>query len=106
MVRAKLSGHGGINARVVAHLDLDKAAPWSTDAFSAPRLSEIRDLARTLAVHRAIIAPGCGPEAEASETLNLVRTLKALGVRVSILPRTPAAVGSSAAFADPHRLTL
>jgi exopolysaccharide biosynthesis polyprenyl glycosylphosphotransferase len=106
MVRAKLSGHGGINARVVAHLDLDKAAPWSTDAFSAPRLSEIRDLARTLDVHRAVIAPGCGPEAEAAETLNLVRTLKAVGVRVSILPRMLEVVGSSVEFDDLHGVTL
>ena len=45
-IRSKLTGHGGVNAEVVAHLDLDKVAPWSTDAFSEPRLAEIRDLAR------------------------------------------------------------
>src|ERR1700693_4816219 len=60
MVGAKLTGHGGINAQVIAHLDMDQVAPWSTDAFSAPRLAEIRDLAQTLDVHRVIIAPGWG----------------------------------------------
>jgi exopolysaccharide biosynthesis polyprenyl glycosylphosphotransferase len=106
MISAKLTGHGGINAKIVAHLDLDQVAPWSTDAFSAPRLSEIRDLAQTLDVHRAIIAPGWGASADASETVNLVRTLKAVGVRVSVLPRMLEVVGSSVEFDDLHGVTL
>jgi exopolysaccharide biosynthesis polyprenyl glycosylphosphotransferase len=105
-IRAKLGSHGGIKAKVVAHLDLDKAAPWSTDAFSAPRLSEIRDLAQSLDVHRAIIAPGWAASADPSETLNLVRTLKAVGVRVSVLPRMLEVVGSSVEFDDLHGVTL
>ena len=56
-IRSKLSGQGGVKAEVVAHLDLDKVASWSTDSFSEARLAEIRDLAQTLDVHRAIIAP-------------------------------------------------
>jgi exopolysaccharide biosynthesis polyprenyl glycosylphosphotransferase len=106
IVGAKMSGHGGIKARIVASLDLDETAPWSTDAFSAPRLSEIRDLARSLDVHRAIIAPGWGADADASKTLNLVRTLKAVGVRVSVLPRMLEVVGSSVEFDDLHGVTL
>jgi exopolysaccharide biosynthesis polyprenyl glycosylphosphotransferase len=106
MVSGKLTGHGGINAKVVAHLDMDQVAPWSTDAFSAPRLAEIRDLAQTLDVHRAIIAPGWGADADAGETLNLVRTLKAVGVRVSVLPRMLEVVGSAVEFDDLHGVTL
>ncbi len=106
MVGAKLTGHGGINAQVIAHLDMGQVAPWSTDAFSAPRLAEIRDLARTLDVHRVIIAPGWGADADAGETLNLVRTLKAVGVRVSVLPRMLEVVGSSVEFDDLHGVTL
>ena len=102
-IRSKLGGHGGIKAQVVAHLDLDKAAPWSTDSFSAPRLAEIRDLAQTLDVHRAIIAPR---SADAGEMLNLVRTLKAVGVRVSVLPRLLEVVGSSVEFDDLHGVTV
>jgi exopolysaccharide biosynthesis polyprenyl glycosylphosphotransferase len=105
-VRAKLASHGGIKARIVAHLDLDKAAPWSTDTFSAPRLSEIRDLAQSLDVHRAIIAPGSAGGADSREALNLVRTLKAVGVRVSVLPRMLEVVGSSVEFDDLHGVTL
>ncbi len=100
---AKLSGHGGVKAKVVAHLDLDKVAPWSTDTFSEPRLSEIRDLAQSLDVHRAIIAPR---SADAGEMLNLVRTLKAVGVRVSLVPRLLEVVGSSVEFDDLHGVTV
>src|SRR5207245_5425648 len=98
-----LIGHGGVNAKVVAHLDLDKVEPWSTDSFSEPRLAEIRDLAQTLDVHRAIIAPR---SADAGEMLNLVRTLKAVGVRVSVLPRLLEVVGSSVEFDDLHGVTV
>jgi exopolysaccharide biosynthesis polyprenyl glycosylphosphotransferase len=106
MIHAKLNDHGGINARVVAHLDVDKVAPWSADTFSSPRLSEIRDLAQTLDVHRAIIAPGSEAAVDAEQTLNLVHTLKAVGVRVSVLPRMLEVVGSSVEFDDLHGVTL
>lgn len=102
-IRAKLTGHGGVKAQVVAHLDLDKVAPWSTEAFSEPRLLEIRELAQSLDVHRAIIAPR---SADAGEMLNLVRTLKAVGVRVSVLPRLLEVVGSSVEFDDLHGVTV
>jgi exopolysaccharide biosynthesis polyprenyl glycosylphosphotransferase len=106
VVGAKLNGHGGVKAKIVAHLDMDQVAPWSTDTFSAPRLKEIRDLAQTLDVHRAIIAPGWGAGADAGETLNLVRTLKAVDVRVSVLPRMLEVVGSAVEFDDLHGVTL
>jgi exopolysaccharide biosynthesis polyprenyl glycosylphosphotransferase len=102
-IGSKLAGHGGIRAEVVAHLDLDKASSWSTDSFSQVRLTEIRDLAQTLDVHRAIIAPR---SADAGEMLNLVRTLKAVGVRVSVLPRLLEVVGSSVEFDDLHGVTV
>jgi len=98
-VRAKLSGHGGVKATMVARVDLERAEPWSTDTFSTQRLAEIGDLARSLDVHRAIIAPR---SADAGEMLNLVRTLKAVGVRVSVLPRLLEVVGSSIEFDDLH----
>jgi exopolysaccharide biosynthesis polyprenyl glycosylphosphotransferase len=102
-IRTRLTGHGGVRADLVAHLDLDKVAPWSTDSFSEARLSEIRDLAQTLDVHRAIIAPR---SVDAGEMLNLVRTLKAVGVRVSLLPRLLEVVGSSVEFDDLHGVTV
>jgi len=102
-IRSKLSGHGGVKAEVVAHLDLDKVGAWSTDSFSEARLAEISDLTRTLDVHRAIIAPR---SVDGGEMLNLVRTLKAVGVRVSVLPRLLEVVGSSVEFDDLHGVTV
>ncbi len=100
---SKLTGHGGVRAEVVAHLDLDKVSSWSTDGVSHIRVAEIRDLAQTLDVHRAIIAPR---SVDAGEMLNLVRTLKAVGVRISVLPRLLEVVGSSVEFDDLHGVTL
>jgi exopolysaccharide biosynthesis polyprenyl glycosylphosphotransferase len=102
-IRSKLTGHGGVNAKVIAHLDFDETAPWTTDVFSPRRLSEIRDLARELDVHRAIVAPR---SVDAEEMLQLVRTLKAVGVRVSVLPRLLEVVGSSVEFDDLHGVTV
>ena len=102
-VRSKLTDHSGVRATLVAHLDLDKIAPWSTDARSSARLAEVRDLARRLDVHRAIVAPR---SADAGEVLDLVRTLKAVGVRVSVLPRLLEVVGSSVEFDDLHGVTV
>ncbi len=102
-IRSKLAGHGGVKAEVVGHLDLNDVGTWSVNAFSAQRLSEIRNLARTLNVHRAIVAP---TSADGGEMLDLVRTLKAVGVRVSVLPRLLEVVGSSVEFDDLHGVTL
>jgi len=101
-IRPKLV-HGGVKAEMVGHLDLDAFGSWSTDACSAGRLGEIRELASTLDVHRAIVAPG---SADAGEMLDLMRTLKAIGVRVSVLPRLLEVVGSSVEFDDLHGVTL
>ncbi len=105
MVCAKLTGHPGIKAEVVAHLDMDKAEQWSSEVFSAPRLAEIRDLAYSMDVHRVIVAPGW-IGAEQGQVLNLVRTLKAVGVRVTVLPRLLEVVGSSVEFDELHGVTL
>ena len=98
-IRSKLSDHGGIRATMVAHFDLDNVAPWSADDGMTSKLAEVRELAGSLDIHRAIVAPR---SADAGEVLDLVRTLKAIGVRVSILPRLLEVVGSSVVFDDLH----
>ncbi len=98
-IRSKLCGHSGVKAEMVAHLDLDDVGTWSAEGLSPQRLSEIRNLARQLDIHRAIVAPG---SVDGGEMLNLVRTLKAVGVRVSVLPRLLEVVGSSVEFDDLH----
>jgi exopolysaccharide biosynthesis polyprenyl glycosylphosphotransferase len=102
-IRSRMANHGGVRAEIVAHVDLDEIAPWSADEFSHDKLQEIRDLARALDVHRAIVAPSSG---EGVEMLDLVRTLKAVGIRVSVVPRLLQVVGSSVEFDDLHGVTL
>ncbi|HEY7829668.1 MAG TPA: sugar transferase [Solirubrobacteraceae bacterium] len=102
-IRGKFGGHGGVKAQMVAQIDLDKTGPWSANSVAAPRLSEISDLACKQDVHRAIIAPR---SADAGEMLDLVRTLKAIGVRVSVVPRLLEVVGSSVEFDDLHGITV
>jgi exopolysaccharide biosynthesis polyprenyl glycosylphosphotransferase len=102
-VRGKLTADRGVKAEMVFHLDPTMIGSWSTDACSAHRLSEVRELARKLDVHRAIVAPD---SADAGEMLDLMRTLKAVGVRVSVLPRLLEVVGSSVEFDDLHGVTL
>jgi exopolysaccharide biosynthesis polyprenyl glycosylphosphotransferase len=102
-IRSKLVGLSGVKAEVVARVDLDNVAPWTSDSFSEPRLDEVRKLAQALDVHRAVIAPR---SADAGEMLNLVRTLKAVGVSVSVLPRLLEVVGSSVVFDDLHGVTV
>jgi len=74
-----------------------KAEVVDTIPLSAPALApiDLAALVRRLDVHRLIIAP---PSTDASDTLELVRAAKALGVRVSLLPRLFEAVGSSVEF--------
>jgi exopolysaccharide biosynthesis polyprenyl glycosylphosphotransferase len=102
-IRAKLAGGGGVKAELVAAIDLASAAPWSSETFSELRLAEIRYLADSLDVQRVIIAP---PGGDSAELLNLVRTLKAVGVRVSVLPRLLEVVGSTVEFDDLHGVTV
>jgi exopolysaccharide biosynthesis polyprenyl glycosylphosphotransferase len=102
-IRSKLSDGSGTKATIVAHLELHQAAPWSSDAFSPGRLAEIRELAQTLDIHRAIVAPG---SADGGDMLDLVCALKAIGVRVSLLPRLLEVMGSSVEFDDLHGVTV
>jgi exopolysaccharide biosynthesis polyprenyl glycosylphosphotransferase len=102
-IRSKLSERCGTKATLVAHVDLHEVAPWSTSVFSPQRLGEIRELAHTLDIHRAIVAPG---STDGGEMLDLVCALKAVGVRVSVLPRLLEVVGSSVEFDDLHGVTV
>ena len=102
-IRAKFSDHHGVKAELVAHLDPSDVAKWSADAVSAPRLSEIRELGRSLDIQRAIIASDC---VEPSQMPDLICTLKAVGIKVSVLPRLLEVVGSSVEFDDLHGVTM
>jgi exopolysaccharide biosynthesis polyprenyl glycosylphosphotransferase len=102
-IRSKLTGHHGVKAELIAQVDPADALAWTTDALSAPRLSEIRELAQSLGAQRAVIAPD---SLEPDQLLDLICTLKAVGIKVSVLPRLLEVVGSSVEFDDLHGVTL
>jgi exopolysaccharide biosynthesis polyprenyl glycosylphosphotransferase len=71
-----------------------------------PELGPIGDLdyiLRTYAIDRVIIAPSAR---DSDETLDTIRLVKALGVKVSVLPRLFEVVGSSVEFDDCDGITL
>jgi exopolysaccharide biosynthesis polyprenyl glycosylphosphotransferase len=102
-IEAKLGDHHGMKAELVAQVDPADISAWSTDTHSGPRLSEIRNLATSLNVQRAIIAPD---SLEPSQMLSLVSSLDSVGVRVSVLPRLLEVVGSTVEFDDLHGVTV
>ena len=103
-IRSRMANHGGVRAEIVAHVELKEIAPWSVRTFSPEKLERIRDLACRLDVHRAIVAPS-GVEGQ-DEMLDLIRSLKAVGIRVSVVPQMLEVIGSSVVFDDLHGVTL
>ena len=102
-IRSKLADNHGLKAELVGSIDPTEAPLWAADGASAVRLTEIRALARQLDVQRAVVAPdGFEPD----KMLDLVCTLEAIGVKVSILPRMLEVVGSSVEFDDLHGVTV
>lgn len=102
-IESKLSGNRGLKAELVAAIDPADAARWSAGAFSLSRMREIRELARSLDVQRAIVEPD---HVEPEKMLDLIRTLEAAGVKVSILPRLLEVVGTSVEFDDLDGVTV
>ena len=94
-VRAKLGADGRVHARVVGVIPLDE--------YSALDLADLEELLRQLDAHRVVIAP----TVTGSELLtDLIRGMKSIGIRVSILPRTTELVGSAVAIDEIHGITL
>src|SRR5829696_789092 len=86
----------GVNARVIAGLPMSERQPTlEEDAF--------REMVRLHAIERVIIAP---VSTDAADTLELIRLVKAVGVRVSLLPRLLEVVGSSVEFDNVDGLTM
>jgi exopolysaccharide biosynthesis polyprenyl glycosylphosphotransferase len=95
-IARKLAEVRGIKTTVVASLPLGAA-----DAASHQRA--IERAVRAGAVHRVILAPRGG---ESDDMLEVIRLVKALGVKVSVLPRILEVVGSSAAYDTLHGLPV
>lgn len=85
-------------ATVVASLRLDPEDVDSPEASEA-----IRRLVRELAVERIVVAPSSNDD---TSIVGLIRFAKAVGVRVSVLPRMFEVVGSAVEFDDVDGMTM
>jgi len=106
-ITRKLNGSSGVNATVVGRVALH-AGDENENRFApaSGSLSDPASLRRIIRVHRierVIIAPDSHDQ---DEILDIIRLLKAIGVKVSVLPRLLEVVGSSSTFEDVDGLTL
>ena len=104
-IAAKLAATPSVNASVIGRVDLH-AGPVTDDHGPVKALGGYAALGRVVAEHhveRAIIAPHSDGQ---EEILDAIRLIKALGVKVSVLPRLLEVVGSTSTFDDIDGMTL
>ena len=99
-VCTKLENSRYVAAEIVAQVDFSEG--FDRDEPTRSELDHLAHLVAEHDVHRVIMAPG----SETGTYLDDVRAVKALGVRVSILPRLFEVVGSSVRFDHVDGLTL
>jgi exopolysaccharide biosynthesis polyprenyl glycosylphosphotransferase len=88
---------GAMKVEVVAQM------PLQGDVNHVAGLTEVAQAIRDLDVHRVILVPGSG---ETDAMLDVIRLVKGLGVRVSVLPRVLEVLGSSVEFDDIHGMPM
>ncbi|MGH2869805.1 MAG: sugar transferase [Solirubrobacteraceae bacterium] len=101
----KLDGSSGVNAEIIGRVALHED-DHHAHGDGTSRLGDVRGLARVIAEHRVervIIAPDSHDQ---EEILQAVRLVKAIGVKVSVLPRLLEVVGSSSTFDDVDGITM
>jgi exopolysaccharide biosynthesis polyprenyl glycosylphosphotransferase len=101
--RSKLHNHAGIDATIVARIDLEDFDDWRIDDDFTNRATEIRHLTRVLDIHRAVVATD---NVNADGALNLVHIFQAAGVSVSVLPTMLEVLGPSLEYDDLHGMTI
>lgn len=102
-LRAKLENDHATNAKLVAQIDLQNASPWASSTVSERALADARWLVRRFEIQRVIIAPHT---VGGADTLDLMRTFGAVGVRVSVIPALLQVVGSAVEFDDVHGVAM
>jgi exopolysaccharide biosynthesis polyprenyl glycosylphosphotransferase len=102
---AKLSQSSGVKAEVIGRVAL-RPEDLRRESPTTRPLGDMGKLARIIADHnveRVVIAPD-GHDQE--EILQAIRLVKAIGVKVSVLPRLLEVVGSSSTFDEVGGMTL
>ena len=99
-IRQKLAA-SRTRALVVASMPIAAEEVHDVDWIVMPEI--FRRVVENLTVHRIIIAP---TTTDNNDVVNLIRTAKAVGVRVSVLPRMFEVVGSSVEFDEIDGMTM
>jgi exopolysaccharide biosynthesis polyprenyl glycosylphosphotransferase len=102
----KLAEARSTNAVVVGRVSIDPHASDEPAEAAPEKLGEFGSLVGIVSAHaveRVIIAPGHDGE---DQILDAIRVIKALGVKVSVLPRLLEVVGSSSSFDDVNGVWL
>lgn len=99
-IRQKLAASRA-RASVIASLPLGGEGAEEIDWVSSPDM--LREFVAEFKVHRIIIAPAT---TDTRGVVDLIRVAKAVGVRVSILPRMFEVVGSAVEFDDVDGMTM
>lgn len=90
---------GGTNATVVGRVQLGGPASGAYDGNDLSAVSAVvAELIERNAVERVIIAPDASDAPD--DVLELIRAIKAIGVKLSVLPRLLEVVGSASNFDD------
>jgi exopolysaccharide biosynthesis polyprenyl glycosylphosphotransferase len=100
-LQAKLEA-GAVNAHLIGRMSLQRVSDFSADERPVDQ-DTLGLLIRDLDAHRVLVVPS---QTNPQVTLDLIRTVKALGVRVSIVPQIFDVVGHSVVFDDLGGMTL
>jgi len=95
--RRKLEMSDVVKATLVGCVPLEPAGSTEPGLPNLGRLDSLAALVSDHAIDRVIIAPSAS---ESDEILDVIRLVKAMGVKVSVLPRLFEVVGSSVEFDD------
>ena len=93
---------GRVNAQLVGRMSLQRLSNFSNEERPVDEAT-LSTLVRELDVHRVLVVPS---QTNPQVTLDLIRTIKALGLRVSIVPHVFDVVGNSVVFDDVCGMTL
>jgi exopolysaccharide biosynthesis polyprenyl glycosylphosphotransferase len=100
----KLAGSPGVKVTVVGYLSPSEEAPGSAAPLTGPGgFRQLTEMIDDLAVERVIIVPDGHDQ---QEVIDGIRLIKALGVKVSVVPRLLEVVGSAAVYDDVDGITL
>jgi hypothetical protein len=100
---AKLGEAAGLKSELVATVPLSVTGAGNHERRSDARFTSFAATVRELDVHRVLIAAGA---AAPEEELEAIQAAKALGIKVSVLPRVLEVVGSSAVYDSVDGLTV